>query len=96
MQAATDERIVARARDEDRIIISADSDFSTILASQDAERPSFILFREPDLMVAQDYCNKLLPALPALEVELAAGSVAVFRRGRLRVRRLPFSVRNVP
>lgn len=96
VQAATDERIVARARDEDRIIISADSDFSTILASQDAERPSFILFREPDLMVAQDYCNKLLPALPALEVELAAGSVALFRRGRLRVRRLPFSVRNVP
>lgn len=91
MQAATDERIVARARDEDRIIVSADSDFSTILASQDAERPSFILFREPDLIVAQDYFNKLLPALPELEFELAAGSVAVFRRGRLRVRRLPFS-----
>jgi predicted nuclease of predicted toxin-antitoxin system len=44
MQAATDERIVARARDEDRIIISADSDFSTILAAQDAERPSFTSF----------------------------------------------------
>lgn len=45
-------------------------------------------------MVAQDYCNKLLPALPALEAELVADSVAVFRRGRLRVRRLPFSMKN--
>jgi hypothetical protein len=42
-------------------------------------------------MVGHDYCNKLLPALPALEAELAAGCVAVFRRGRLRVRRLPLS-----
>jgi predicted nuclease of predicted toxin-antitoxin system len=91
MQAEKDERIVARALDEDRIVVSADSDFSTILAIRDAERPSFILFREPDLMVARDYFDVLLPALPALESELAAGCVAVFRRGRLRVRRLPFS-----
>jgi predicted nuclease of predicted toxin-antitoxin system len=91
MQAATDERIVARDREEDRIFVSADSDFGTILATQDAERPSFILFREPDLRVAEDYFNALLPALPMLEVELVTGCVAVFRRGRLRVRRLPFS-----
>ena len=91
MQAEKDERIVTRALDEDRIVVSADSDFSTILAIRDAERPSFILFREPDLMVARDYFDVLLPALPALESELIAGCVAVFRRGRLRVRRLPFS-----
>lgn len=47
--------------DQDRIIVSADSDFSTILAVQDADRPSFILVREADLMAAQDYCDKLLP-----------------------------------
>jgi hypothetical protein len=33
----------------------------------------------------------LLPALPVLEPELLAGCVAVFRNGRLRVRKLPFS-----
>ena len=91
MQAATDEKIIARAREEDRIVVSADSDFSTILAAQEAESPSFILFREPDLMVAQDYCSRLLPALRILEAELVSGCVAVFRRGRLRVRRLPLS-----
>lgn len=39
MQAARDEEIAARALEEDRIIVSADSDFSAILAAQEAERP---------------------------------------------------------
>ena len=91
MQAASDEQIVERAIHEDRIIVSADSDFSAILAAQEAERPSFILFREPDLMVADDYFERLAPALALLEPELVSGCVAVFKKGRLRVRRLPFS-----
>jgi hypothetical protein len=33
----------------------------------------------------------LISALPILEPELAGGCVAVFRNGRLRVRKLPFS-----
>ena len=91
MQAAEDKRILARALDEDRIVVSADSDFSAILAAQEAERPSFILFREPNLLAARDYVDMLLPALPMLEPELLAGCVAVFRKSRLRVRKLPFS-----
>ena len=91
MQASKDEQIVARAVEEDRIVVSADSDFGAIIATQEAERPSFILFREPDLMVAQDYFDALFPALPMLVSELTSGCVAVFRRGRLRVRRLPIS-----
>ena len=91
MQAAADEEVLARALDEDRIVVSADSDFSAILAAQEAERPSFILFREPNLLAARDYVDMLLPALPMLEPELLAGCVAVFRKSRLRVRRLPLS-----
>ncbi|HXM45268.1 MAG TPA: DUF5615 family PIN-like protein [Bryobacteraceae bacterium] len=91
MHAAGDEEILARALTEDRIVVSADSDFSAILAAQDADRPSFILFRDPNFLVAHDYMNVLLPALPALEPELASGCVAVFRNNRLRVRKLPFS-----
>ena len=91
MHAASDEAIVSRAREEDRVIVSADSDFGSILAAQDVERPSFILFREPNLLSTSDYAKTLLPALPLLEPELKSGCVAVFRRGRLRVRRLPFS-----
>ncbi len=91
MHAAIDAEILARALAEDRIVVSADSDFGAILAAQEAERPSFILFRNPNALVARDYLDMLLPALPLLEPELAAGCVAVFRNGRLRVRRLPFS-----
>ena len=76
---------------EDRIVVSADTDFGAILASQEASRPSFILFRDTNLLVAQDYLNMLLPTLPMLEPELADGCVAVFRSGRLRIRKLPFS-----
>lgn len=92
MHAAKDEEILARAFDENRVIVSADSDFGTLIAARDVEHPSFILFRETSLLVAQDYLRVLLPALPLLEPDLMNGCVAVFRRGRLRVRKLPFSV----
>ena len=91
MQAAQDSDILTRALQEDRVIVSADSDFGAILAAQETEHPSFILFREPDLLSAEDYMNALHPVLATLEPELLAGCVAVFRRGRLRVRKLPLS-----
>ena len=90
MRAAKDEEIRARALDEGRIVVSADTDFGAILAAQTASQPSFILFREPNLLSALDYSVLLIPSLEMLKPELAAGCVAVFRRGRLRVRRLPF------
>ena len=91
MQAASDEAILIRAREENRVVVSADSDFGAILAAQEIEYPSFILFREPNLLSASDDVDTLLPVLPMLEPELTTGCVAVFRRGRLRVRRLPLS-----
>ena len=90
MHAASDAEILARALQEDRVVVSADSDFGIILATQEASRPSFVLFREPNLLVAQDYANMLIPAMATLGPELEGGCVAVFRNGRLRVRKLPF------
>lgn len=74
MQAARDEQIVDRAAQEDRIIVSADSDFSAILAAHEAERPSFILFREPDLMLAMDYFHELPPLCQCLNRNLLPGA----------------------
>lgn len=91
MQAAKDEVILTRAADEDRVIVSADSDFGVLLAAQEADRPSFVLFRDPNVLLASDYVELLVSALPVLEPELMSGCVAVFRNGHLRVRRLPFS-----
>jgi len=92
LHAAEDPVIVERARLEERVLVSADTDFATLLAVTRQAKPSFILFREPDLIRARDYVGRILDSLPLLESELAAGCVVVFRHGRIRVRNLPFSV----
>ena len=91
MQAAADPDILGRARQESRVIVSADTDFGAILAAQEAAHPSFVLFRDSNLNSAEDYMSALAGSLPLLEPDLTSGCVAVFRNGRLRVRELPFS-----
>lgn len=91
IQHAHDKLILLRARQEDRTIVSADTDFGALLANQDTPAPSFILFREPDLASAESYAERLLAILPVLEADLIKGCVVVFRAGRIRVRNLPFS-----
>ena len=91
MQQAGDAEILERAREEGRVMVSADTDFGAILAAQEAAHPSFVLFRDPNLLSAQDYMNVLAIALPLVEPDLTRGCVAVFRSGRLRVRKLPLS-----
>lgn len=45
LQAATDEEIVERARAEQRVVVSADTDFATLLALRRDREPSFLLLR---------------------------------------------------
>lgn len=91
MHAAEDSLILNFAFGEDRVVVSADSDFAMLLAVTRGAKPSFILFREPGIVRAEDYASAILFSLPALYQDLLDGCVVVYRRGRIRVRSLPFA-----
>jgi predicted nuclease of predicted toxin-antitoxin system len=91
LRDAKDLVITERASLEERILVSAYTDFGAILAVARKAKPSFILFRELNVVRVQDYVSLIPGSLPLLETDLAAGCVAVFRHGRIRVRNLPFS-----
>lgn len=81
MQAAIDEMILARALYEDRAIVSADTGSGAILATQSANPPSFILFRDPNLPVAPDYAAMPIPALTVARAQTASGLITPPRVG---------------
>lgn len=89
MQAATDAEIFARAASEDRVVISADTDFGVLLALRHETKPSVILLRLGALRRPAEQVSLLLANLPNIEDALAAGSIVTFRSNLVRIRSLP-------
>jgi predicted nuclease of predicted toxin-antitoxin system len=89
MQAAPDELIFERAAAEKRTVVSADTDFGTLLALRNERQPSVILFRHRVPRSPQRQVDLLLRNLPALAAALKGGSMIVIEGHRLRVRPLP-------
>lgn len=89
MQSASDTMILERALNENRIIVSADTDFGTILARSTEIKPSFILFRGMTTRRPETQLQILLANLSALKENLESGCVVVFDQNRIRIRNLP-------
>ena len=85
---APDPEIIERARDEDRIIVTADLDYPRLLALAKSSRPGLILFR------GGSYTDQEVIARFARVLELAGeadlpASLVTVERSRIRRRRLP-------
>lgn len=88
---APDVDVSARALAEGRAIISADSDFTTLLALSRGTAPSLVLLRSGDQLTPSAQARLLLFNLPALETDVKAGAVVSLGASHVRVRRLPLT-----
>lgn len=89
LSAAEDHEILELARAEERVVVSEDTDFGALLAHAGSDTPSFVLLRGADPLAPEDQAALLNANLPSVAEALDEGAIAVFARGRIRVRPLP-------
>jgi predicted nuclease of predicted toxin-antitoxin system len=89
LQAAEDEKIFSLAESENRILISSDTDFGTMLALWGKNKPSVILFRRRSDRRPEKQVTLLLSNLPMIKDALEQGAIVVFEQTRLRIHTLP-------
>lgn len=89
LESSDDAIIFLRASEEDRILVSADTDFGILLALWEKNKPSIILFRRTTERSPDRQVKLLLTNLSAIQNDLERGSIIVFEQTRIRARQLP-------
>lgn len=89
MHTALDEVVLEIARADRRVLISADTDFGTLLARSRATAPSFVLMRRAAGHRVEDQAALILDNLDAVGEDLATGAIVVLGEEIVRIRMLP-------
>ena len=86
--AAEDAEIIQQAQTDERIIVTLDADFHTLLALENASYPSVIRIRIERLR-AQAPTQLLLSVIERCREDLLQSSAVTVEPQRIRIRRLP-------
>ena len=89
MQAAPDPAVLQRARVDERVLVSADTDFGGLLSRSRATGPSVLLIRRLAGRRAAEQSAIILANLDQVADDLTAGAVVVIGDDWIRIRRLP-------
>jgi predicted nuclease of predicted toxin-antitoxin system len=95
LQRAEDIVTFDKAAAEDRIVVSADTDFGALLAVRNVQKPSVIQFRGPGSRKPDALSRAILSNLSQLADALERGSIITFEPSRVRVRALPINTTSV-
>lgn len=85
LAAAEDVEVFERTAHENRIVVSADTDFGTLLAQRSQTRPSLVLFRGASPRRPENQAALLLANLATIADDLNKGAVVVIEPNRLRI-----------
>lgn len=86
---ADDVAIFQRAADDDRAVVSADTDFGTLLALRAVRKPSVVLWRRAAPRRPEEQVPIFAAALEDAREALASGAIVVIEADRIRLRALP-------
>lgn len=89
--SAKDLEVLAFARQERRVVITQDLDFSVLLALSGCSHPSLVTLRlpfpEPETVI-----RRLLEVIPQVESFLLRGCAVTVEESAIRIRRLPIEL----
>ena len=88
MSRATDRQILEYARDEQRIVITLDSDFHTILAVENLNSPSVVRIRQEGLR-GPELAELVEKIWSRIGQQLENGAMATITEKAMRIKKIP-------